>query len=211
MPKAVILSRSPHAGRPVRGRRLRHAPRRPGGRRGPGGGRPCWRAGRGDRRRLARLREPGGRGQPRCRAHGGSPRRAAGVGGRCHRQPSVCLRARRDRGRLSCRDRGRWRPLRGRRCRVDVARAARHGEARCCVPTRRPHPVRHARSAGASRIREWRRLFLLETMGETGENVAERWAVSRGGSDAFAAPFAASGGLRRLRPGRFDDELVSGG
>jgi 3-oxoadipyl-CoA thiolase len=51
-------------------------------------------------------------------------------------------------------------------------------------------------------------LFPLETMGETGENVAERWNVSREEQDAFA--------LRSQRrwtaaaeAGRFDDELVS--
>ena len=50
-------------------------------------------------------------------------------------------------------------------------------------------------------------LFPLETMGETGENVAERWSVSREEQDAFA--------LRSQRrwsaaaeAGRFDDELV---
>jgi 3-oxoadipyl-CoA thiolase len=50
-------------------------------------------------------------------------------------------------------------------------------------------------------------LFPLESMGETGENVAERWAVSREEQDAFA--------LRSQRrwaaaaeAGRFDDELV---
>jgi len=50
-------------------------------------------------------------------------------------------------------------------------------------------------------------LFPLETMGETGENVAERWGISREEQDAFAlrsqerwAAAAASG--------RFDDELV---
>jgi 3-oxoadipyl-CoA thiolase len=49
--------------------------------------------------------------------------------------------------------------------------------------------------------------FPLETMGETGENVAERWAVTRADQDAFA--------LRSQRrwaeaaeAGRFDDELV---
>jgi 3-oxoadipyl-CoA thiolase len=53
-------------------------------------------------------------------------------------------------------------------------------------------------------------LFPLETMGETGENVAERWAVSREDQDAFA--------LRSQRrwaeaaeAGRFDDELVAVG
>jgi 3-oxoadipyl-CoA thiolase len=52
--------------------------------------------------------------------------------------------------------------------------------------------------------------FPLETMGETGENVAERWAVSREDQDAFA--------LRSQRrwaeaaeAGRFDDELVAVG
>jgi 3-oxoadipyl-CoA thiolase len=50
-------------------------------------------------------------------------------------------------------------------------------------------------------------LFPLETMGETGENVADRWSVSREDQDAFALrsqqrwAAAADGG-------RFDDELV---
>src|SRR6266545_4072163 len=50
-------------------------------------------------------------------------------------------------------------------------------------------------------------MFPLESMGETGENVAERWQVSREEQDAF--------GLRSQRrwaaaaeSGRFDDELV---
>src|SRR5215210_828231 len=50
-------------------------------------------------------------------------------------------------------------------------------------------------------------MFPLESMGETGENVAERWKVSREEQDAFA--------LRSQRrwaaaaeAGRFDDELV---
>jgi acetyl-CoA C-acetyltransferase len=53
-------------------------------------------------------------------------------------------------------------------------------------------------------------LFPLEQMGETGENVAERWHVSREDQDAFA--------LRSQRrwaaaaeAGRFDDELISVG
>jgi 3-oxoadipyl-CoA thiolase len=51
-------------------------------------------------------------------------------------------------------------------------------------------------------------LFPLESMGETGENVAERWGVSREDQDAFA--------LRSQRrwaaaaeSGRFDEELVA--
>ena len=50
-------------------------------------------------------------------------------------------------------------------------------------------------------------LFPLETMGETGENVAERWSVSREDQDAFAfrsqQRWAAAS-----EAGRFDDELV---
>ena len=49
--------------------------------------------------------------------------------------------------------------------------------------------------------------FPLETMGETGENVAERWGVSREDQDAFALRsqqrWAAATGS-----GRFDEELV---
>ncbi|HZT91043.1 MAG TPA: thiolase family protein [Gaiellaceae bacterium] len=54
------------------------------------------------------------------------------------------------------------------------------------------------------------KLFPLESMGETGENVAERWGVSREDQDAFA--------LRSQRrwaaaadAGRFEDELVAVG
>jgi acetyl-CoA acetyltransferase family protein len=51
-------------------------------------------------------------------------------------------------------------------------------------------------------------LFPLESMGETGENVAERWSVSREDQDAFALRsqqrWAAAAEARR-----FDDELLS--
>jgi 3-oxoadipyl-CoA thiolase len=50
-------------------------------------------------------------------------------------------------------------------------------------------------------------MFPLESMGETGENVAERWGVSREEQDAFALEsqrrWAAA-----FEAGRFDDELV---
>src|SRR5438309_7817132 len=50
-------------------------------------------------------------------------------------------------------------------------------------------------------------MFPLESMGETGENVAERWEVSREDQDAFALEsqrrWAAA-----AEEGRFDDELV---
>ena len=53
-------------------------------------------------------------------------------------------------------------------------------------------------------------LFPLESMGETGENVAERWSVSREDQDAFAARSQERWKLANAT-GRFDDELVSVG
>ena len=50
-------------------------------------------------------------------------------------------------------------------------------------------------------------LFPLESMGETGENVAERWSVSREDQDAFAARSQERWKLANAA-GRFDDELV---
>jgi 3-oxoadipyl-CoA thiolase len=46
-------------------------------------------------------------------------------------------------------------------------------------------------------------LFPLETMGETGENVAERWSVSRADQDAFALR-----SQQRWAAANFDDEIV---
>ncbi|HEX6763182.1 MAG TPA: thiolase family protein [Gaiellaceae bacterium] len=50
-------------------------------------------------------------------------------------------------------------------------------------------------------------LFPLETMGETGENVAERWRVSREDQDAFAL-VSQRRHADAAAAGRFDDELV---
>jgi len=50
-------------------------------------------------------------------------------------------------------------------------------------------------------------LFPLETMGETGENVAERWSVSREDQDAFALR-SQKRWAAAADAGRFDDELV---
>jgi 3-oxoadipyl-CoA thiolase len=50
-------------------------------------------------------------------------------------------------------------------------------------------------------------LFPLETMGETGENVADRWAVSREDQDAFALR-SQQRWAAAAEAGRFDDELV---
>jgi 3-oxoadipyl-CoA thiolase len=50
-------------------------------------------------------------------------------------------------------------------------------------------------------------MFPLEAMGETGENVAERWSVSREDQDAFALA-SQERWTAAAEAGRFDDELV---
>ncbi len=50
-------------------------------------------------------------------------------------------------------------------------------------------------------------MFPLESMGETGENVAERFGVSRADQDAFAYE-SQQRWLRAHESGRFDDELI---
>jgi acetyl-CoA C-acetyltransferase len=53
-------------------------------------------------------------------------------------------------------------------------------------------------------------MFPLESMGETGENVTERWKVSREDQDAFALESQRRWAAAR-EAGRFDDELVAVG
>jgi 3-oxoadipyl-CoA thiolase len=53
-------------------------------------------------------------------------------------------------------------------------------------------------------------MFPLEAMGETGENVAERWGVSREDQDAFALS-SQQRWAAAADAGRFDDELVAVG
>ncbi len=53
-------------------------------------------------------------------------------------------------------------------------------------------------------------LFPLESMGETGENVADRWHVSRADQDAFALQ-SQRRHAEASAAGRFDDELVPAG
>jgi 3-oxoadipyl-CoA thiolase len=53
-------------------------------------------------------------------------------------------------------------------------------------------------------------LFPLESMGETSENVAERWTVSREEQDAFALR-SQQRWAAAAEAGRFDDELVAAG
>jgi 3-oxoadipyl-CoA thiolase len=52
--------------------------------------------------------------------------------------------------------------------------------------------------------------FPLETMGETGENVAERWSVTREDQDGFALR-SQQRWVAAAEAGRFDDELVAVG
>jgi 3-oxoadipyl-CoA thiolase len=51
-------------------------------------------------------------------------------------------------------------------------------------------------------------MFPLESMGETGENVAERWHVSRSDQDAFALR-SQQRWAAAAAAGRFDDELIA--
>ena len=53
-------------------------------------------------------------------------------------------------------------------------------------------------------------MFPLEAMGETGENVAERYGVSREDQDAFALA-SQQRWAAAAEAGRFDDELVAVG
>ena len=53
-------------------------------------------------------------------------------------------------------------------------------------------------------------MFPLEAMGETGENVAERWGISREDQDAFALA-SQQRWAAAAEAGRFDDELVAVG
>ena len=53
-------------------------------------------------------------------------------------------------------------------------------------------------------------MFPLESMGETGENVAERWSVSREEQDAFALRSQERWAAAQAA-GRFEDELVAVG
>jgi acetyl-CoA acetyltransferase len=137
-----------------------------------------------DRGRLARLRQPGRRGQPQRRAHGallaGLPDSVAGV-----TVNRLCASGSRRGRRLPRGDRRRRRPLRRGRRRVDEPRAARDGEAGQAFPRgnqtvwdttlgwRFPNP----------RMEE---MFPLESMGETGRERRRALGVSREDQDAFA-------------------------
>ena len=166
-------------------------------------------AGERDRRRLLRLRQPGGRGQPKRRAHGallaGLPESVAG------RDAEPALRVG---------------PLGGRRrrCHAIVAGdgdlfVAGGVESMSRAPLVMAKPS--TRSRAETRRSEdttlgWRfpnprleAMFPLESMGETGENVAERYGVSREEQDAFALQSQQRWAEAELE-GRFEDEAGAG-
>ena len=150
------------------------------------------------RRRHLRLRQPGRRGQPQRRAHGGAARRAAGRRARRHREPAVRLGHGRG-GHRGARDQGgRGRP--------DDRRRRREHDARAVRAWARP-------TAAFSRSAEiydttigWRFVnplmkakYGIDSMPETAENVAAEFKVSRADQDAFAAAQPAAVARRRRR------------
>ena len=106
-------------------------------------------------------------------------------------------------------DRRGRRPLRRRRRGVDDAGATRHRKARRAVRAGRATALRHDPRL-ALRNPRYEERYSSEAMGETGENVAERWGVSRERPGRVRAPLAgAMGGgcrcravRRRARPRR---------
>ena len=103
----------------------------------------------------------------------------------------------------------RRRPVRRGWGRIDVASAAGPGQARASIP-------RGDRTAWDTTL-GWRfpnprleAMFPLESMGETGENVAERYGVTREEQDAFALQSQRRWAAADAE-GRFADELVAVG
>ena len=80
----------------------------------------------------------------------------------------------------------RGRPGARRRRRVDDPRAAGDAQARAGLPARRTSSCPTRRSAGGFVNPKHGGAYPTESMGETAENVAERYGVSREDQDAFA-------------------------
>ena len=193
---AATAARSPACGRTIlrRSRSARRCARR--------------RAARADRGRLLRRCEPGGRGQPQRRAHGallaGLPESVAGV--TVNRLCASGLAA------VSS------------ACHAVIAGdgdlfVAGGAESMSRAPFVMGKPET-ALPRGDRQLLDttlgWRfvnpklaELFPPESMGETGENVAERWDVSREDQDAFALA-SQQRWAAAAAAGRFDDELVAG-
>ena len=166
-----------------------------------GRGRACRRRAGRDRGRLARLREPGGRGQPQRRPHGGAARRPARsvagvtVNRLCASGLSAVVGA----------------------CHAVVAGdgdlfvaggvesmtpgAVRDRKPETAVRARRPQTLYDTTLGWRFVNPRFEERYSRESMGETGENVAERWGVSRDDQDAFALRVAARAGRRPPRRG----------
>ena len=162
------------------------------------------------RRRLPRLRQPGRRGQPQRRAHGGAARRAARVGAR--RRPSTGCAA--PGSRRSTRPRGMIRlgeadVVHRRRRRVDDPRAVGRCPSR---DERLPHAASASsstrRSAGASRTRSCAALFPLERWARPPRTSPRSGRISREEQDAFALALAPAARSPRSEAGGFADEIV---
>ena len=115
------------------------------------------------------------------------------------RSPGGELRRPRDRGR-------RRRRVHRRRRRVDDAGAVRHGEARRGLGPRRAAAVRH--DLGWRFVNpELAAMHYPYSMGETAENVAERWEVGRDLQDDFALA-SQQKAVAAIESGRFDAQII---
>ena len=166
------------------------------------------------RRRLLGRRQPGRRGQPQRRPHGGAAGRATGGGSRCDRQPAVRLGSGGRQLRLPSHQVRRGRPRDRRGLGVDDPRSFRHGQVGHSLGAARPRCTTR-RSAGASSTRAWHEAYGSHAMGETAEIVGADHSISREEQDAFAltataerSPLATRAGSRtrssryRSRSGR---------
>ena len=150
------------------------------------------------RRGRPRLRQPGRRGQPQRRPHGAAAGRPAGDRAGHHHQPALRLR-----------------PRRGRH----AARAIKAGEIDLAIAggvesmSRAPLVMGKAEAAfqRAAEIHDttigWRFInplmkaqYGVDSMPETGENVAEEFQVSRADQDAFALRSQQRAKTARWRP-----------
>ena len=156
---------------------------------------------------AARLRQPGRRGQPQRRAHGAAAGGLAGIGARG--RPST-----------ACADRV-WMRSPWRRARSAAARRSSSPAAssRCRArrlscprrtrPSRATRPCTTPRSVGASSIPEEKSMYGVDSMPETGENVAAQFQVGRADQDGSRCA-ASSAPRRAMRAMFFADELARG-
>ena len=180
---------------------------RPGGARHTRSGRPLRCPGGRDRGRLFRRCQPGRRRQPQRRPHGGTVGRVTRSRSGGHGEQALRVRPFRHRQRLSCGDVRRGRPVCGRRRGVDVAGPVHHGQAQQRLPrgNRELYDTTLGWRFPNPRLAE---LFPLESMGETGENVADEYGVSRQDQDAFALE-SHRRWAQAATTGLFADEIVA--